>query len=291
MKPKNILVFILMLIIILPYGLCSAQASTFKVKVSDSLLNVRIVSTVNQNLTSFPTQKTSVIGTDLEMANRSLNNALREKLSFVFAKSLSITVDSKPQTMNVTAEFNIGGVVTQGDLLKINLAWKSFHVDDKLYAGNLSYNRLGQYFKTPMEDFIKLEANFFMNKSYPLTNEAALNTVSNLTLLNFKALTKPIQNWSKNYDPTYDRTTWKTEVKPQIDFTAHCRIQNKTLPRLFFLATELYAEIVAPKYAYAENDIISVDMGKGWMEPLMAVTIALAIGLGLAAICLERRRR
>jgi len=270
--------------------LSSASASNLSASIVEGTAHVSILATLSQNLTMIERREQTLTGEELTGAQQVLLEAIRERSPNASLHDLHVRFSGNVSHLNVTLDFRIGDIAyRRGSTLVVDCVWKAFVLRKDIVTGNFSLNSVGRTLLRPiMEKFSNItSARFFLNKTVSVSPEVAFPRVGNATLLNFVGLSAPLERWSKSYNVTEHRTTWKFEAVPTLDFAMSTKEGNTTLN--FYAIIDPVAEISISTYARAEGNEILVGERTGFEELGMAAVIVILFVVGVTAANHERR--
>lgn len=265
------------------------SAEKVSVQLNDQIAEVKITSSINQNLTKLKASSMDLSGEDLAEFRDSLQSAIETKSTQAVVSDLSVKVATSETRLNLTFSFKVRNItLVSGDIEKIDVAWRSFKVSKNLVAQNLSYNMVGNaYVKPALEPYSNSTwARFYINGNRSVFYEEAADVAGNATLLDFEALSSPLSSWNKTLDPEHQKTTWfLPNVKP-LDLRMTIEEPNET--RTYVSSIELSSEIVGPSFAAIEGDSIVYTRATS-EEPLMLAIVIIAIVLAIGFYIYHRR--
>jgi hypothetical protein len=280
--------------ILIIHNASPVQAFTFTAAVSEDYVYVKIISSVSQNVTAFTMGQINVTGESLKTFSLSFDKALKAKAASASIKGLKMMMEISEKWMNVTVEFQVHNISSiKKNVCRVNCAWKSFNVPDDLKFKNVSFNLVGKaYLKPGISRYANVSGvNFYLNETVPVSASYARDLAGNVTLLNFKALSSPLQKWNKTYDPTQHKTIWAVSASPILRLKA-------LVPR-FDNITDVYniyvgpvkAELSAPGYAKADGDTVICNVSKGELEIAMIAVITAILAVSAGVHFIEKRKR
>ncbi len=181
------------------------------------------------------------------------------------------------------------------------MGWKTFNVSSDLRAGNLSYNFVGLRYFRPVAAFYSNASrfigrpnqtiagvSFFVNKT-SVGGPTAENYVGNFTMLDFTALNLPLESWSRTYSLSNNTTTWRYTPPQSLDFSIQVQQFNTT--SILSASFGYSAEVTVPGIAHAKGNTLSLDVGTGQKEWVMASIVTAAIVLAIVMQLLFRARK
>lgn len=280
-----------------------AQASTITFDVGKDHVQMKMVLSLHQNMTNLPNQTSMLtLSQDSNMAT-SFRQAFSKLEPSATPSDATVKIGSSNNWLNLTLTADVAGVVDQhGDVAEVNMTWKSFQVTTDLREGNLSYNAVGNRYFRPLVEFYanasKFEnnpnatikaVNFFVNGTESVGADVAENTVGNFTLLDFRPLNLPIDQWNRTYNLSNNTTNW-TYV-PVTTFGASVTAQRKNITTKFISDYSYDAEVTVPGLVRAAGNSLLIDIGSGGKEWVMAGIVVLALALAIIIQVLYRSRR
>jgi hypothetical protein len=275
------------LLILLPFF--RINSTEISISLDENYTRINIVSNLNQNLTDFSRLDEKIIGLKLNQAKESIQNALNKLSSNALVENLTITISSNGKTFNTNITFDLKGVsLKEGNVLEIDVGWRSFKVEEDLEFKGIHYNLIGKYHLKPLLENWKNDTsfNFYLNKSGPIDPSLALENVEKLSLLDFTVLNVPLSSWNSTYDVQSHKTFWSFTSKPLIDLIVYRRDFNLT--KSYYVFMNISAIIKCPGFGKAINNAIKIDTGKGIYEVIMLFTTLIFIGF---SVLISRRTK
>lgn len=280
-----------------------AHASAVTFDVGRDHVQMKMVLSLHQNMTTFPNQTSTVTLSQDPNISTAFTQALGTLEPSATLSNASLKVGSSSDWLNITLTADVAGIVDQrGDVAAVNMTWKSFHVTADLRDGNLSYNAVGSRYFRPRAEFYanasKFEnnpnatikaVNFFVNGTESVTGDVAENTMGNITLLDFRPLNIPIDQWRRTYDLSNNTTNWT--YTPITAFGASITAQQSNQTLKFVSDYSYDAEVTVPGLARASGDSLLIDIGSGGKEWVMAGIVVLALALLIIVQALYRTKR
>ncbi len=279
-----------------------ASSVTITVQKEQTQVHSIFALTLNQNMTQLPIQTSTLNqGTDQQLAS-AFAEAVKKSNASATPEELAMNIVSSNQSLAITATMNVSGVSERrGDILTVDMSWKSLNVSADLRAGNLSYNTIGRRYFRPIVQFYANASRFVGRPNATITGvsfiinrtsvgpETAENYVGNFTIFDFTELGSPLDNWVRTYSLSNDTTTWRLTPLQRLDFLMAIQRQNRTME---YSATYAYdAEITVFGLARAQGNILIVETGTGGQEWAMLGILVIAIVLAITAQLLFRARR
>lgn len=158
-----------------------------------------------------------------------------------------------------------------------------------------------QYFRSVVEFYVnasRFENNpnatikavtFLVNETQSVGGAEAANYVGNFTVLDFRPLRVPIDQWARTYNLSNNTTTWRYTPPVMLAASVKASQLNKSLT--LFSNYTYSAELIAPGLAQAVGNILRVDIGTGLKEWIMAGVVVLSLGLVTAVQLMFRARK
>jgi hypothetical protein len=294
---------IVLLVVIGSIFVVPAHASTITFDVGKDHVHVKMNLSLHQNMTALPTQTSTLTLSQDPPMSTSFTQAFAKLDPAAILSDGSMKIDSSKTWLNLTLTLNVTGVTNQrGDVATVNMTWKSFQVTADLRDGNLSYNAIGNIYLRPVVDFYanatKFEntpnatikaVNFFVNGTESVGGDTAGNTVGNFTLLDFRPLTLPLDQWTRTYNLENNTTNWR--FIPVTTFNASVTAQQHNQSVDLFSDYTYDAEVTVPGVARASANILLIDVGSGGKEWVMAGIVVLALALMILVQVLYRSKR
>ena len=288
MRFIKISAILFILLILLPFF--RINSTEISINLNENYTRVNIISNLNQNLTDFPRLNEKIIGLKLNQAKESIQNALNKLSSSAFVENLTIIISSNGKTFNTNITFDLKGIASkEGNVLEINMRWKSFKVEEDLEFKGIHYNLIGKYHLKPLLENWKNDTsfNFYLNKSGPVDPSFALENVEKLSLLDFTVLNTPLSSWNSTYDVQSHKTFWRFNSKPLIDLIVYDR-RDFNFTKSYHVFMNISAIIKCPGFGKAINNEIKIDVGKGTYEVIMLFTTLIFIGF---SVLISRRTK
>lgn len=279
-----------------------AWASTVNVSLSGQQVHAVFALTLVQNMTSFPSVKTTVGSGPGSNVSAAFTDALSAVDPSASASDLSVGVTSVKNELNTTCSMTVDGVTkVTGDILTINMTWLPFNVNSDLVSQNLSFNVVGAKYFRPIvayyanaSRFVGLPnatitgVTFFMNGT-SVGAPTAENYVGNYTTLNFNAINPDLDQWNRTYTLNNDTTTWR--YFPPIPLKFDMQIERKNVTTNY-VATYGYGAVVSVSgVGRSQGDLILVGVGTGESEWAMVAIVILAVSSAFAVQLLIRSRK
>ncbi len=293
---------ITLLLIIISVFVVPASASNITVTVDKQQVKIKFILSLQQNITEFPNQtSTLTLASDAKLSS-AFTDALRKGNSSAAPSDLTLNLESTTTTLDITTSMTVAGITERhGDILAVDMSWKAFNVSTDLRAGNLSYNTIGFRYLRPVAAFYSNASlfigkpnqtitgvSFFVNKT-SVGGPAAEDYVGNFTIFNFRALNAPLEAWSRTYSLSNNTTTWRYTPPQNLDFSIKVEQFNKT--RNLLTSHGYGAEVTVPGLARAQGNTLFLDIGTGQKEWIMAGIVTMAIVLAIVSQLLFRAKK
>jgi len=293
---------LILFVIMASLFLVPAYASDVTITIQNQQVQARLLLSLQQNITQLPVQSNMLSMASNDDLSSAFTKALTDAYPGAAPAGLMLNLDSAEQWLNVSATMTVSGVsVRNGDLLSANMTWKNFDISSNLRAGNLSYNTVGEQYLRPVAAFYSNASrfvgrrnstitgvNFFVN-STSVSGPVAMNYLGNFTVFDFRALTVPVEDWTRTYTLNNNTTTWRYAPPQLLDISIGVERLNVTTT--FFARYGYEAEITVQGIARAQGDNLLLDVGTGQKEWAMAGLIVLAVVLAIIAQLSYRAKR
>lgn len=298
----RIAAFMILVLVTVSLFLVPTYASNVTITVENGQVQERLDLSFQQNITQLPTFTGTVTqATDARLSS-AFKQALSRALPGAIPSDLVLNVHSTENALTVGATITVDNVSERrGDILSSSLGWKSFNVSSDLHAGNLSYNTVGEQYLWPVTDFYRNASlrvgrsnstftgvNFFINKT-GVSGYTADNYVGNFTLLNFKALGVPVEDWTRSYSLANNTTTWRYTPSKVLDISIGIQRLNQTMT--ISASYGYQAEVSVQGVARAHGNTLLLDVGTGQKEWVMLGIVTFTVILAIVAQFLFRARR
>ncbi len=287
MRYKAALIFIIVIgsLIVVP-----VHASQVTLTISNGLIGSKLTLSFHQNMTKLPDTTTTLDGATDSALMSSFTSALRAADPLAAVSHVTVAVSCGANWLNVTASVDVSGVTVQnGNIMNTTTAWRSFHIDNDLRTGNLSFNTVGSRYLRPVYDYYinatryigKPNATingvtFFSNNNTSVAGDQAANQAGNVTLFDFRPLNVSLDQWNYTYNLQNDTTTWRYSPAPIISSSIKV-IRGLNSTSTIFADYSYSAEVVAAGLARSVGDSALVDVGSGNRELIMTGLVVLAI--------------
>jgi hypothetical protein len=263
----------------------------------------RMSLSVHQNMTKFLNESITLNASQDANMSAAFKDALSKADPSASFSALTIQVWSNSTWLNLTVAMSIAGISERtGNIAAVNATWKAFNVTADLRAGNLSYNTVGREYFRPVFDFYvnatKFEndpnatvkaVTFFLNETQSVPGPDAANTVGNFTVLNFRSLEVPLDQWTRTYNLSNNTTTWQYTPPVMLAASISAAERNKTITK--FANYSYSAEAMVPGLAQATGNLLRVDVGTGQNELIMTAAVVLSIALAIGVQIMFRARK
>lgn len=293
-----LLVLIVVSVLVLP-----VSAANITMVFDGKQVQARFFLSLHQNMTSFPKEAISLDASSDSSMSNAIVAALRAKGPSASFTSLAVDVKSSANWLNLTLLMNLAGIYERrGSVADLNMTWKGFHTKADLRAGNLSYNTAGSRYLRPVIAFYENASRFenspnatvqavtfFVNGSRSVAGIDQANLVGNFTVLDFRSLDTPVDQWNRTYSLTNNTTSWR--YRPSAILNASLRVQefNKTFTLISQFGYD--AEVSVPGLAVAQGNVLRADVGSGFEEWIMMVVVVSSLVLAVAVQMTYRRRK
>ncbi len=279
------------------------SAASVSISFDKQQLQAKYVLSLHQNITSFPNQAILLdASSDSNMSNAILAALRNADPSASFTK-LNIGVSSSPSWLNLTLLMNLAGIYeNRGSVTDLNMTWKAFYTNADLRAGSFSYNTVGSTYFRPVVEFYQNASTsenrpnatvqgvtFFVNGTESVAGTTQANSVGNFTLLDFRSLDLPLDQWNRTYSLTNNTSSWRYRPAEILNVSLRVQELNKT----FTLASQFGfdAEISVPGLALAQGNVIRADVGTGLDDWIMLVVVIVFVALAAGIQVAYRRRK
>ena len=300
MRYKAMLIFT----IILGSLLVPVHASQVTMTIQNGTIGSKMTIAFHQNMTQLPSRTATLDGTTDSPLMDSFTRALKVADSSAAVSKVTVNLSSGANWLNITASVDVSGVTVQtGDILNTTTAWKSYHIDNDLRSGNVSFNTVGSRYLRPVYDYYvnasrsvgKPNAtitgiSFFSNNNTVLAGEEAADQAGNLTLFDFRPLNVSLNQWNYTYSLQNDTTSWRFTPAPIISSSIKF-IRGLNNTSIITADYSYSAEVVVMGLARSHGDGVLVDVGSGNMELAMAGVVIFAVILAICIQILYRGRK
>ena len=295
--------YIIFLVTITSLLIIPVHATGVTISAQNGQLQMKMVLSLNQNMTTFPTRTLSLNASQDTSLRSAFANALQQADPSAQLSSLTLQITSTSDWLNVTATMGVSGVSTvNGDVATFNSTWKSFDVATDLSAQNLSYNAVGSVYLRPVVDYYVNASKYELKPNATITavtffsNETSVpgyrlaNQVGNFTLFDFSPLNVPLEQWNKTYNIQNDTTSWRfTPPQALMVSLSGTRGLNNTFQ--IFANYGYDAEILLPGVAQGSGNTLLVGVGSGHREEVMIAAVIFFIALAVGAQILFRSKK
>ncbi len=267
----------------------ATSASKITINIEEDFVTTKIHSSIFQNITSLQNIEITIDDSN----NPELKNVLEGAISNdVNVDEASFTLKQSENWINLSGSFKISNVIEkEKNLLKINCSWRSFKISDELIFKNQSFNKVGINKLAPAIQIYNNSENveFYSPFYTPITFPTAYNKLSNVSLLNFEELDKPLPEWDNNFNTSAMTTQWRMNQSQYLYLRVEVIEHNIT--KKYLVQNFIEAEITAPNYANTRGDMIIIDVSKGEDEFLMIGIVSALALIGFVGYFLERKIR
>jgi len=280
-----------------------ASAADVTITFDKQQVQAKMILSVHQNMTRFPNQATSLDASSDANVSSAINEALRSADPSASFSALSMKVKSNATWLNLTVAMNLAGVSERrGDVADINMTWKGFNTTADLRVGNLSYNTVGSRYFRPVVDFYQNASKFenspnatikavtFFVNGTSVAGANVANQVGNFTLLDFRSLDLPLDQWNRTYNLANNTTTWR--YAPPTILNASIRVQELNETFTLFSYYAYGALITVQGLASAHGNLLRADVGTGQQEWIMTGVVLLAVvAVVIVQVSFRRKRK
>ena len=287
--------------LLLPLLIQGANASSLTYTIQETKVSAGLALNFYQNATSMPNLNVTLTGTAAQDLTGALEESIRKKAVDISIISLTGGFTSASGWVNSTINFELAGAsVRKGDLLVANCSWIPFNVTRDLRIEDLSYNLIGaryirprfaeyvNYTAAPLNETVSAVQYLSIGEEVPPL--IAVDRAGNATLLDFRLIDQPIQNWKRTYNLTNDLTTWTYD--PGLVLGLEMKVTpTEGLPSTFQASYSYNASISVKGSGQAHGDVITVDMYGGLMPLLMLVVVFVTFLAAIIASWTYRSRR
>lgn len=220
MEPKIRLAAIALIVFLALYPAHPANG-TVQIDIVGSTVSVQISSTVTQNITSIPVFSAYYGPDNSSIISESVQDALRASSSQARVEELSLNVSSTNGS-NSTIAFNLMFKVSQvvelrGELVDIDLSWKSFAVTSDILFQDHSVNLVGEAYMLPVIlDFMTapptpgLSFRAFIDGTGPRNIPDMTKATKAIAFLNMSTFSNPISEMGLSYFLSENRTSFSS---------------------------------------------------------------------------------
>jgi hypothetical protein len=236
-------------------------ASKLTATVTDDHVHVVVKTNLYQNVTTFPSINLTITSTTNvtlhSMMNSSFAKAIKAQYVHAKVKNLNYTINSNDNWLNVTIELDLYNVMnkTEDGIPTVNCRWKAFNVTDDLRIGSLAINFVGKFmlFNVVHNLVHAPGVKIYVNKTVVAEPATAMVLVNKASLLNFRALRKPLQYWNRTYDSVRNVTIWTYDAGATIDL----KIETAD-GTIYVIHLDPSGEIIAEGDIQAQDDTIII---------------------------------
>ena len=285
-KKRLVILPFLAMILAAPF-IMPVNASKLTATVTDDYVHVVVKTNLYQNVTTFPsmnlTIKPETNVTLHSKINSSFAKAIKAQYAHAKVKNLNCTISSNDNWLNITIELNLYNVInkTENGISIVNCEWKAFNVTDDLRIGSLAINFVGKVMLfNAVHNLVHASGvKIYVNKTVVAEPATAIALVDKASLLNFRALRKPLQYWNRTYDPVRNVTIWTYDAGATVDL----KIETAT-GETYVIYLDPSGEISAEGDVQAQDDTIIIPE----FPSAMALTLLWAVTL-VAATLVKRK--
>ncbi len=281
------IIFSLILIFQLNYVLASDIGINYKEK---DYVIVSINSNIYQNITSLPKTQIEIDDNNFPGLKIAFEDTIRKKASNAVTENIDLSLIQNENWINVSGTLKVFNITDkERDLLKINFAWKSFKVEDELAAGNVSFNKIGLYqLNNLIEKYSEAENVEFYSPFYtPISYEKAAQLFGNATVLDFEQLEEPLERWGRSFNQSSLKTEWIMEPRQRIYLRIEVVEQNMT--KIYLIQDSIDAKVTVPYNAYANDDLVILEVSSGEREFYMLASIIVLAIVGISGLIISRK--
>jgi hypothetical protein len=292
------------ILILIVASVCAAPASAADVTITfdKQQVQAKMILSVHQNMTRFPNQATSLDASSGANVSSAINEALRGADPSASFSALSVKVKSNATWLNLTVAMSLAGVSERrGDVADVNMTWKAFNTTADLRVGSLSYNTVGSRYFRPVVDFYQNASKFenspnatikavtFFVNGTSVAGANVANQVGNFTLLDFRSLDLPLDQWNRTYNLVNNTTTWRYAPPTILNASIRAQELNETFTLFSYYAYG--ALITVQGLASAHGNLLRADVGTGQQEWIMTALVLLAVVAVVVVQVSFRRKR
>ncbi len=292
----------ILLLIIASMFVVPASASDVGITVENEQVKAKFILSLEQNMTQFPNQTSTFNLASDGALSSAFTDSLKTMNPAAEPSDLMLNLNSTKTVLKIDTTMTVSGVSERrGDILAVDMGWKSFNVSADLRAGNLSYNTIGARYFRPIAAFYTNASlrvgqpnatitgvTFLVNQT-SVEGRTAEQYAGNFTIFDFRSLSVPLEAWSRTYSLSNNTTTWRYTPPQRFDLTIRFQSLNQTTD---MYATYGYdAEVSISGIARAQGDIVLLDIGTGQKELIMAGIVAITIILAIVTQLLFRARK
>ncbi len=287
---KKALMVACLVIFMISQNLASASASTFSARIERDAIDVQISSTLSQNITSLFERRISLSGDPLTNVTRAFEKQIKAKSPEATVRDISANCIFTNTTVEVSVRFKVLGVVSRREeFVTANLTWRALNILDDFSVENVSYNLVGKaYFRGIIPRFENMTgAQFYENRTIPVTTYRAKDVAGNITMLRFKSLEAPLMNWQMAYNITKGDTCYRLKLGRVVDLAVKREV-NASVTELG-VWMDLSGEIATSGFAKLKGDSIMSETGVGTSHVLMLVSVVVPLLIAFTARIIERK--
>ena len=273
------------------------QQGDYLVSVDQTSINVRIESSLFQNITQLP--KFSFVLTDQNSSTLedALTSSIRTKVPQARLNETSLRASSDGTIMTIDLKFRLSDVVSTGQSgSEANVAWRSFRIEEDLQFSGVGINLVGKHYLAEelstlvdqaMNPLPQIRTTFQLNGERAIPLEIQ-QLAPNLNLLDFSPLATPLTGWSTNVSLAPAKVTWQKDTG--FDLVAITTIREPLGEQIIIASQAVYkvtARIEAPSPAHTIGDLVF--FGQGIFEIIMVGIMAIIVSLAVSSFIVERR--
>jgi len=279
------------LVAIIMFGnVMTSSASSISATIEPDRVHVKALSSLTQNITSLFEKKITVSGGSLANATGAFERHVKTRIPGASVKSLSVQCAFTNNTINLSVEFDVVGVVSKREeVITANLTWRALNVTDDLSAENANYNLVGKaYFRDAISRYENMTATlFYDNRTTPITAYRARDIAGNITMLQFKPIETPLSKWEMVYNIAKAETSYRAKLGRTVDLVA--RRELNTSITEFGVWMDLTGEIVASGYARLKGEVLVSEAGIGIVHFLMLAAVVVPLVVAAALHMIEKK--
>lgn len=287
---KKALTVTFLVIFMICQNAAAASASTFSARIEHDVIDVQISSTLIQNITSLFEKRINISGDSLTNVIKAFEKQIQAKSPEAAVKNLSVHCIFTNNTVEVDVRFNVLGVVSRmEEVVVANLTWRGLDILNDFSVENASYNLVGKaYFRGIVSRFENVTgAQFYENRTLPVTAYRAKDIAGNITMLRFKSLEAPLSNWQRVYNITKGETSYKLNLGRVVDLAVKRELNTSVTE--FGVWMDLSGEIITSGYARLKGDVIMSEAGVGISQVLMFMFVVIPLLIAVTAHVIERK--
>jgi hypothetical protein len=293
------------ILILIVVSVCAAPASAADVNITvdKGRVQAKMVLSVHQNMTRFPSLATSMDASNDANLSSAISAALKVADPLASFSALSVNVRSNSTSLNLTVGISLAGVSeVTGEVANVNMTWKAFNTTADLRAGNFSYNTVGNRYLRPVAEFYQNASEFeskpnatiravtFFVNGTSVPGVSVENQVGNFTILDFRSLDVPLDQWNRTYSLSNNTTTWRYSPGTILNDSITAQELNRTYTLFSYFAYG--AMITVQGLALARGDLLQTDVGTRQQEWIMVGVVLVAVlAVVFVQVSFRRQRR